>query len=144
MIAGIPLPATDDPLEQGFWKGLRAGALLIQRCVHCEHWYFPPRRLCSGCHCSLEWTQVSGRGRIWSYTAVHPPVLTAFAPYVPYCVAIVELEESESLRFAGNVLRSSAGQINEVGVAELHIDRAVEAVIRPLAAGVLWPHWRLV
>jgi uncharacterized OB-fold protein len=143
VIAGIPLPASDDPLEQGFWNGLRAGVLLMQRCPRCERWYFPPRRLCSDCHFALEWTKVSGRARIWSYTAVQLPVLTAFAPYVPYCVIVAELAESKSLRLAGNVLRSSAGQINEVGIEELHVGQALELIIRPLAAEVPWPHWLL-
>jgi uncharacterized OB-fold protein len=47
---------------------------------------------CSGCYRqSLEWTPVSGRGSVYSYSVVHRAQTPAFQ--VPYVVAIVELAE---------------------------------------------------
>jgi hypothetical protein len=143
MIAEIPLPATDEPLEQPFWGALKEGILRVQRCANCACWYFPPRRQCTACQSPLSWTAVSGCGRIWSFTCVHPPVLPAFAPYAPYCVVVVELEESKGLRFTGNVLRTATDQINAVTVQELSVDMPVKALVRRLANDVYWPHWLL-
>jgi uncharacterized OB-fold protein len=143
MIPSIPLPATDDPLEQPFWQGLAAGELRAQHCDACGHWYFPPRRRCAGCARALRWLAVSGRGRIWSFTAVHPPVLPAFNAYAPYAVVLVELEEAAGLRLVGNVVRADGDAINSVPIAALAIGLPVQALIKPLAEGIHWPQWRL-
>lgn len=143
MIPGIPLPATDDPLEQPFWQGLAAGKLLIQRCRKCQRWWFPPRWRCNHCNDEAMWSPVSGRGHIWSFTQMHPPVLSAFSAYTPYPVVLVELEEAECLRLVGNVARARGARIDSVSVEELSIGMPVTASIEALADGVWWPRWLL-
>lgn len=143
MIDGIPLPATDDPLEQPFWQGLAAGELRVQHCPACGSWWFPPRRRCTRCGGAAVWRAVSGRGRIWSFVEVHPPVLPAFMPYAPYPVVLVELEEATGLRLVGNVVRQRGAGIDSVDIVELAIGRPVSALIEPLAEGIHWPRWLL-
>lgn len=49
-------------------------------------------------HClseTLEWTPVSGKGTLYSYSVVHRPQTPAFE--APYVVAIVELAEGPRL-----------------------------------------------
>ncbi|WP_321808848.1 Zn-ribbon domain-containing OB-fold protein [Burkholderia sp. BCC1993] len=145
MIPGIPLPASADPLEQPFWRGLAAGELRVQHCAACARWYFPPVRRCTHCPCdNLTWTKVSGRGRIWSFTQVHPPLLAAFAPYAPFPVVLVALEESPVLRLVGNLVRAPGDDINRVAFEQIRVGQLVEALFEPLAEGVFWPRWRLV
>ena len=57
-----------------------------------------PRTLCP--HCSsarLTWTQVSGKGQVYSFTIINRAPSPAFAAAVPYVVAVVKLAEGPHL-----------------------------------------------
>jgi len=143
MIDGAPLPARDGPYEQGFWEALDAGVLAHQRCADCGKWTFPPRWRCV-CGGALHYQPVSGRGRLWSWTQVHAPVLPAFAPLTPYIAAIVALEEQSDLRMAGFLVRRAGGAVNDITPGDVRIGMALEAVIAPLGDGVRWPQWKIL
>jgi uncharacterized OB-fold protein len=142
MIEGIPLPARGGPYEHGFWEALDAGVLVHQRCDSCAKWTFPPRWRCV-CGGALQYQPVSGKGRLWSWTQVHAPVLPAFAPLTPYIAAIVELEEQADLRMVGLLVLHASDAVNEIIPADLHVGMPLEAVIAPLGAGVNWPQWKI-
>jgi uncharacterized OB-fold protein len=138
------LPATDAAHEAPFWQGLRDAELRMQHCPHCGNWQFPPLLSCGGCGGAVEWIKVSGRGTIWSVTEIHRPVLPAFAPFVPYLVVLVELDESPVLRMVGNVIPAGGGAINILRLTDVAIGMRVTTAIEPLAEGLYWPRWRLV
>jgi uncharacterized OB-fold protein len=97
MSAERPIPHSD-AMTEPYWAGARARRLLMPRCGDCGKYHFYPRSLCP--HCSsahLEWQQVSGAGTLYSYTIVNRAPSPAFAPEVPYVVAIVELDEGPHL-----------------------------------------------
>lgn len=144
MIENAPLPATDNPLEAPFWTALAGGVLKIQHCDGCGIWLFPTRVRCGSCGSRPVWNTVSGRGRIWSFTRVHPPVLPAFAPFAPYPVAVVELDEQPGLRMVGNLVFEAGDAINSVPPEHIRIGLPVQAVIRDLGGGVHWPAWQLL
>jgi len=50
----------------------------------------------------LEWTQVSGKGTLYSFTLMHQVYHPAFASEVPYNIAEVDLEEG--LRILSNIV----------------------------------------
>ena len=143
MIDTIPVPDTSSAVEAPFWEALRQGHLLIQHCRHCREWMFPTRIRCVQCGSAPEWKPVSGKGRIWSFTRVHPPVLPAFAALTPYPVALVELEEQRGIRLVGNLVERADGPINGVEPDKIAIGAPVEAVVRSVD-GVPWPAWRIV
>lgn len=96
----LPKPST---LTRPFWDGLREGALRLQKCADCGEYVFYPRPACSHCMSErLEWTEVSGRGTVYTFTIVRRPNIPAFQADVPYVFAIVELEEGP--RLATNVV----------------------------------------
>jgi uncharacterized OB-fold protein len=64
----------------------------MQRCVGCQAYQFYPRTICS--HCGgrdLEWSVVSGRGQIKSFTTVRRGISRAYE--APYVIALINLEE---------------------------------------------------
>lgn len=142
MIETIPTPDTSNPIEAPFWTALGKGQFVIQHCRTCQCWMFPTRIRCAACGRTPEWTPVSGRGTIWSFTRVHPPVLPAFAALTPYPVVVVELEEQRGLRLVGNVVENPDSPINAVPPERIFIGAPVTAVIRQIN-GVPWPAWRL-
>jgi uncharacterized OB-fold protein len=96
-MSGHPHPVLDSD-NAPFWRGCREHRLLMQRCVRCGTWRFPPRPRCASCLSDVAtWEEVSGRGEIVSFTICHPPVLPAYADRVPYNVIVVRLDEGPHL-----------------------------------------------
>jgi len=86
-----PLPHPTE-ISAPHWNGAQSRKLMVQRCNACTRYVFIPRRVCPHCLAdALQWVQSSGRGKIYSYTIIHRAPDPSFQ--VPYCAAIVELEE---------------------------------------------------
>jgi uncharacterized OB-fold protein len=73
-------------------------ALIGSRCGQCGTYAFPAEtHFCRNPDCDgqeFETVELSRRGRIWSYTDARyqpPPPYVAADPYVPFCLAAVEL-----------------------------------------------------
>jgi uncharacterized OB-fold protein len=81
-----------DPSSQPFWEGARQRRLLVQRDPRTGQLHWPPRpRLPPDWTQEPEWVEVSGRGRVWSYSVIHRS--SHAAPATPYVLAVVELDE---------------------------------------------------
>ena len=103
--------------------------LIGARCPACTTIVFPPRE--GGCpnpECdsdTLEPTELSRRGRVWSYTENHyapPPPYVAAEPFEPYALAAVELDD-EGLVVLGQVARGVSAADLRVGMAmQLEVD----------------------
>lgn len=87
----IPLPQPSE-LTRPFWEAANDNRLILQRCDSCSQYRWTPQILCN--HCLAEaftWTEVSGKGVLYSYTIVHRAPLAGFA--TPYTLAVVALAE---------------------------------------------------
>ena len=83
-------------LSEPYWEGCREGLLRLQQCDACGEYQFYPRVLCSHCgHDVLNWRDVSGRGRIASYTVVPRPLSPAYPS--PSIIILVDLDEGPRL-----------------------------------------------
>ena len=126
--------ATRVPAVEGWFTTGEDGAapaLLGSRCAECGTYAFPAEAsFCRNPDCastSFETVELSRRGRIWSYTDARyqpPPPYVAADPYVPFCLAAVELA-AERLVVMGQVV---AG----VTVDDLRVGDEVELVIDTL------------
>ena len=111
----IPLPApTQDDRE--FWEGCSRHELLIQRCIDCGTFRFPPRPMCHNCaSMNTEWARVSGKGRIYSWINVVHPVHPAMVDRVPFPVLLVELDDAPGVRLVSNTVDCESEEI-EIGM----------------------------
>ena len=135
------LPNLEQPTAAGFWEGCARGELLVQACAACGKWRMPPRPMCPYCQSiEVRWEPTSGRGRVWSFIVPHPPLLPAFAEVAPYNAIIVELEEDPMIRFAGNLVASADGEINEIDPATITIGEPVRVVFHQID-DVYLPRW---
>ncbi|MCV7149964.1 Zn-ribbon domain-containing OB-fold protein [Mycolicibacterium pyrenivorans] len=90
------------PETEPFWAGCAQGELRLQRCSHCDEFYFPPRPFCPSCwSADVTWQAVSGRGTLHSYVINHRPA-PGFAADAPYAIALVQLDEGP--RMMSNIL----------------------------------------
>jgi uncharacterized OB-fold protein len=90
-----PLPLQENHgLTDPFWQAARRHVLLVQHCRACAAFIHFPREQCPQCFSKdLEWQEVSGRGRVYSFTHVYQPQHPGFREDTPYCVAVVQLKE---------------------------------------------------
>ena len=96
------IPPTTE-LTQPFWEAARARTLVIQQCADCGHRLFPPGANCPKCgSADLDWTPVSGRGVIYTYTVAHRPPHPVLAEQCPLAIAVIELDEGP--RMMSNVV----------------------------------------
>jgi len=139
--SGWLLPDLREPTAAGFWEGCARGELVVQTCDACGQRRMPPRPMCPYCQSTeVRWEPTSGRGRVWSFIVAHPPLLPAYAAVAPYNAIIVELEEDPMLRFAGNLVVSADGEINEIDAATISIGEPVRVVFYQVE-DVFLPRW---
>lgn len=106
--------------------------LIADRCTACGTMFFPPvaRTFCGNPACdgeAFEPTQLSARGRVWSYTDFQyqppAPYIPRTDPYQPFALAAVELPE-------GIVV---LGQVADgYGVDDLRVGAEVEFCVESL------------
>ena len=92
-----PLPAIT-PEAKPVWDAAAQNKLPLQRCQDCRVWVWTPRPSCNECGSErVEWTSMSGRGEVYSFTVIRQVVgraaSKAFEPEIPYVVAWVDLDE---------------------------------------------------
>jgi len=129
------MAATGVPAIEGWFttgEDGRGPALLGSRCRECGTFAFPAEaQYCRNPDCAsttFETVELSRRGRIWSYTDARyqpPPPYVAADPYVPFCLAAVELA-AEKLVVMGQVVPG-------VRVEDLSVGDEVELVIDTLS-----------
>ncbi|WP_317452024.1 MULTISPECIES: bifunctional MaoC family dehydratase N-terminal/OB-fold nucleic acid binding domain-containing protein [unclassified Streptomyces] len=113
----------------GFWEGVAAHRLLIQRCGGCSALRFPWLPGCLDCG-SRAWdtVQASGAGTVFSYVVMHHPPFPAFDP--PYAVGLIEL--AEGVRIISNVVGVPPDEVRIGMPVRLEFLRADEELELPV------------
>jgi hypothetical protein len=81
------------------WRRFRERYQLIgSKCEHCKKSFYPIRVICPYCRRAGQIKEIkfSGKGKIFSYTIIRAPP-EGFKEYIPYIVAIVDLEEGTKI-----------------------------------------------
>lgn len=137
--------STAKPVIDGWFTTSDEPALIGRRCPECGTYQFPPTgEWCPNPQCDstvMEDTELSRRGRVWSYTDAQykppAPFVPMTEPFEPFAIAAVELER-ERIVILGQV---AAG----FGVGDLKVGSQVELVVEPLdPSGALVWKWRPV
>ena len=87
------------------------------------------------------WTEVSGRGTIWSVIEPHAPLMLNFTLLAPYNAIVVALEEDESIRLIGNLVTETGAPINTIAYEDIEIGTAVQVVFERINDEVTRPRW---
>jgi len=120
-----PLPV-ERSFTKPFWDATREKRLLIQydRAAGAYQFYPRPTSIYSGRASDIEWREVSGRGKVFTYTIARrarPP----FRDHEPFWLALVTLEEGV------NVMANIAGCTQE----RMRIGLPVRPHWQPLSDG---------
>ena len=98
------LPVPDD-VSAPYWAAAARHVLTMARCGKCATLTLPPDVVCTACGSTdpgFEFTAVSGRGVVRSWTVVRQAFLPGFE--VPFVLVDVELTEQVELRVIGRLL----------------------------------------
>jgi uncharacterized OB-fold protein len=135
------LPHIDDTNEP-FWRGCREHVLRLQQCPVTRRLIFPPRPVNPWSpRDQAVWTEVSGRGTIWSVIEPHAPLMLDFSQLAPYNAIIVALEEDPTIRLVGNLVPAAGAPINALSCADIEIGTAVRVVFEPINEMITLPRW---
>lgn len=138
------LPFIDDT-NRPFWQGCQAGILRMQQCPTTSRLIFPPRPVNPWSpRDNAIWTEVSGRGTIWSVIEPHPPLILNFTKLAPYNAIVVTLEEDPSIRLIGNLVPAAGAQINEIAYEDIVIGTPVQAIFESINDEITLPRWVVV
>jgi len=91
-----PAPVPDHD-SAPYWRALHDGRLLVQHCRDCGAFQLYPRDRCLACRGPVAWEEASGRGTVYSFTVIRQNYSRPFRDWIPYVVALVELEEGPRL-----------------------------------------------
>jgi uncharacterized protein len=81
-----------------YLQGWRRGKLVLQHCSSCNRFIFYPRAMCPHCwNDKLEWKDVSGKGKIVSFSLVRRPNDPVFNDEAPIALAEVMLDENVAM-----------------------------------------------
>lgn len=142
METGFILPDVEDVDTAPFWAAAREGRFVVQKCGSCGLLRFPPHPFCAACRSeAVSWVNTSGRGKVWSYVIHHGPTMPAYAPFAPFPVIVVELDEDRRLRITGNLLAGPAAPINSVDPSTIRIGMPVKVTFRQIEPDVTLPYW---
>ncbi len=117
-------------IEQ-FYKFLMQGKLMAGKCQKCGKIHLPPRPLCDNCYgTEFQWLQVSGKGKLVTYTVIHVAP-QQFQNLTPYAIGIIELE---------NGLKTP-GTIQSVKQEQLKIGMELTVDFSTCSTPQNWPQW---
>lgn len=127
-----PVPSIEES-EKPFWEAAKRHELVMQRCLNCGRFRHPPAELCPVCLSSrLEWSRLSGQGKVYSWIVYHRAFHPAFASDVPYAVALIELEEGP--RLFSNIIGCK--------LKDIHIGMPVEVTFEDVTPEIALPKFR--
>jgi uncharacterized OB-fold protein len=113
MSAHKPVPKPNE-VTQPYWDSLKRSALSVQRCKGCGTLRNYPRLVCDRCYSvECDWVDLSGRGKVHSWTITHHAFHPSFKEEVPYVLVIVDLDEG--VRMMGR-LRGAADEKISIGM----------------------------
>ena len=130
----IPVPTE----ENGpYWEGAREHKLVLQKCTNCGLYSSQPRVICPRCHKDqFEWSQVSGKGKLHSWSIVWQTTAPGFQDEVPYVVCHCAIDEEPTCYVTANLLveQSEYDKLNVEMPVVIDFEDRGEAIV---------PQWRL-
>lgn len=129
------LPDRDWPLLEPFWQACQAGELKFQRCA-CGHWQWYPTYHCPECGGEMEWTQVPGTARLFSWSVVNKPFFPEFADKVPLIVAAADIDGAPGVRLIADII--------EADPQELRLDMPLQVVFEQASPETAMPRFKII
>jgi uncharacterized OB-fold protein len=121
--SSAPILPSNSVGTEYYWSSGADGRLRILQCGACGYYIHPPSPVCPRClSFDVAPQPVSGRGKVYSFTINQHRWFEEFD--LPYCVAMVHLDEQEGLRVISNII--------DCEPEEVRIGLPVQVVLQPV------------
>jgi uncharacterized OB-fold protein len=133
-LPGENVHITTDPFTETFWQAARDDRLVAPKCADCGTFRLPPTPFCPSCRSTnVDWTELSGRAEVFSFSVVHgyPGI-----PDITLVAAVLDLPDAPGARLVSNIV--------DVDPAGISIGDQVEVFFSPIADGWKLPLFRPV
>lgn len=119
-----PRPAPNpEPEAVEYWSAALDGRLVFQECRRCGNRQLYARDRCLRCRGEVDWVEASGLGTVYSFTVIRQNYARPFKDWMPYVVALVDLDEGP--RIMTNVVGCDP--------EDVHIGMPVRARFEPVS-----------
>jgi uncharacterized OB-fold protein len=105
-----------DYLDLPFWEGTARHELRLHGCALCGRKYWPASQCIEHGDAQMEWAPANGGGIVHTYTIMYHAYAPQMAARVPFCVAVVQLDEGPF--FHTNIL--------DCPIEDIHVGLRVE------------------
>lgn len=117
------------------WQAYKEHRLVMAKCAKCGTFRSPPRPFCHNCQTQeIDWEELPGTGVIFTFTVVRHAVVPELSEYVPYGVAVVDVDGAPDARVVAAVVDSD--------LDKLQIGDRVEVVWDDVHENVTIPRFR--
>ncbi|WP_202124777.1 Zn-ribbon domain-containing OB-fold protein [Actinomadura physcomitrii] len=125
---------TTDTSTEPFWQAAKQERLVAPKCAACGTFRLPPTPFCPECQSTeVDWTELSGRATVFSFSVVHGfPGL----PDITLVPVILDLPDAPGARLVSNVI--------DVEPEKVEIGMELEVLFSPISDGWLLPLFRPV
>ena len=124
-----PLPLINEETKP-YWDYCRKHELRMQQYRQCGYIRFPISIICPKCHSmETDWTKLSGRGEIYSFTIYRVAYHPAFKNDIPYIVAIIQLDEGP--RMESNIIGCEVERVTIKMPVEVAFDDITDDIALP-------------
>jgi uncharacterized OB-fold protein len=133
-LPGENVHITTDPYTEPFWQAAKDDRLVAPKCADCGTFRLPPTPFCPSCRSTnVDWTELSGRAEVFSFSVVHgyPGI-----PDITLVAAVLDLPDAPGARLVSNIV--------DVDPAGVSIGDQVEVFFSPIADGWKLPLFRPV
>lgn len=120
-------------VSEPYWEAAKEHRLTAQKCQQCGKLWAPPTAACENCLSGdLEWIELSGKGKVWSFIIMHQLYYPGFADDIPYNIAVIRSDEGP--KFVTNLVGIENDQIR--------VDMPVEVTFDDIDEDLTLPKWK--
>jgi len=121
---------TIDPDSKIYWDAANDNKLMVQYSIETKEYFLYSKQLTNAAGSkNIEWRQVSGKGKIYSFTIVYAPAGPAFKDDTPYIVASIELDEGA--RIISNLLTDDIEKVSIGDYVKVVFEKQTDGFIIP-------------
>ncbi|HEY6796614.1 MAG TPA: OB-fold domain-containing protein [Kineosporiaceae bacterium] len=131
-LPGESVQIATDPHTEPFWAAAKEDRLVVARCGRCGTFRMPPTAFCPSCQSrDVDWTELSGRATVFSYSVIHgyPGI-----PDIVLVAAVLDLDGAPGARLVSDIV--------DVDPDDVTIGMPVEVLFSPIADGWKLPLFR--
>ncbi len=119
-----------DTESKPYWEAAKNNKLVIQKCKTTGKYFLYSRRLNNiPIKADFDWVEVSGKGKIYSYTIAYVAAGEYYRNKLPYIVACIDL--IEGARIITNLKNSDIKKVQIGKEVEVYFESVSEEIVMP-------------